>query len=80
MLSGVIGARAFVHTKTHSTKLEFKALEGRVVGYSNSSKNYSVLNSATPQIMKNRNVISIKMPSRLLLPRSNESWMQPCRH
>ena len=32
----VIGARAFVHIETCSKHLEFKAVEGRQVGYSNS--------------------------------------------
>ena len=29
-----IGARAFVHLETHSKKLEHRAWEGRLVGYS----------------------------------------------
>ena len=38
----VIGARAFAHTETYSKKLELKAVEGRLVGYSNNSKSYRV--------------------------------------
>ena len=38
----VIGARAFVHIETHTKTLELKAVEGRLVGYSNDSKSYRV--------------------------------------
>ena len=38
----VIGARAFVHIETYSKKLELKAVEGRLVGYSNNNKIYRV--------------------------------------
>ena len=34
----VIGARAFVHVETHTKKLEHRAWEGRLVGYSVDSK------------------------------------------
>ena len=38
----VIGARAFPHFETQSKKLELKAVEGRLVGYSNNTKNYRI--------------------------------------
>ena len=64
----VIGARAFVHIETYSKKLELKAVEGRLVGYSNNSKSYRVYNPATRRIMESRNVNFIETPSRLFPP------------
>ena len=37
-----IGARAFVHVETHTKTLEYRAWEGRVVGYSVDSKSFRV--------------------------------------
>ena len=42
-----IGVRAFVHIETYSKNLELKAVEGRLVGCSNNSRNYQVYNPAT---------------------------------
>ena len=53
----VIGARAFVHIEAYSKTFELKAVEGRLVGYSNNSKGYRVYNPATWRIMESRNVI-----------------------
>ena len=76
----VIGARAFVHIETHTKKLELKAVEGRLVGYSNDSKSYRVYNPATRRITESRNVIFIETPSRLLPPPSEECPMQVWGH
>ena len=62
----VIGARAF----------ELKAVEGRLVGYSNNSKSYRVYNPATRRIMESLNVIFIETPSRLFPPPLDETSQQ----
>ena len=46
-LLSVNSARAFVHIETCSKTLELKAMEGRLVRYSKSSKSYRVYNPAT---------------------------------
>lgn len=72
----VIGARAFSHVKTYIKKLELKAVEGRLVGYSNNSKNYCVYMLATGCIMDCRNVIFIEAPLHLLPPPSGKFPMK----
>ena len=62
----VIGARAFVHIETYTKKLELKAVEGRLVGYSNNSKSYRVFDPATRRIMESRNVVLIETPPQIL--------------
>ena len=57
-----------MHIKTYSKKLELKAVEGRLVGYSNNSKSYWVYNPATRRTMESRNVIFIETRSRLFPP------------
>ena len=39
-----IGARAFVHVETHVRKLDPRAWEGRLVGYSFESKSFRIFN------------------------------------
>ncbi|CAB1110628.1 unnamed protein product [Ectocarpus sp. CCAP 1310/34] len=46
----VIGSRAFVHEETHTRKLEHRAWEGRLVGYSMDSKSYRIYNSETRRV------------------------------
>ena len=72
----VNGARAFVHIETYSKNLELKAVEGRLVGYSNNSKSYRVYNPATRRIMESRNVVFIETPSRLFSPPLEETSRQ----
>ena len=43
----VIEARAFVHIERRTKKPALKAVEGRLVGYSSSSKSYCVYNLVT---------------------------------
>ena len=43
----VIAARAFVHEETNTRKLEYRAWEGRLVGYSMDSKSYRIYNETT---------------------------------
>ena len=76
----VIGARAFVHIETYSKKLELKAVEGRLVGYSNNSKSYRVYNPATRRIMESRNVIFIETPSCLFRPPRKKLRRRLIRH
>ena len=63
-----IGARAFVHVETHTKKLEHRAWEGRLVGYSVDSKSFRVYNSSTRSVRESRNVIFIETPSVLSEP------------
>ena len=46
----VIGSRAFVHHATYTKKLEHRAWEGRLVGYSMDSKSYRVYNAETRRV------------------------------
>lgn len=61
----VIGARSFVHVETHTKKLEPRAWEGRLVGYSTDSKSYRIYNPATKRVRESRNVVFIETPSAL---------------
>ena len=63
----IIGDRAFVHAEMYSKTLEHKAVEGRLVGYSNNSKSYRVYNPVARRIMERRKVIFIETPPRLFL-------------
>ena len=65
-----IGARAFVHVETHTKKLEHRAWEGRLVGYSVDSKSFRVYNSST-SVRESRNVISVSY-THLTLPTNRE--------
>lgn len=62
----VIGARAFVHVETYTKKLEPKAWEGRVVGYSSDSKSWRVYNPTSQSVRESRNVVFIETPSAML--------------
>ena len=66
----VIVARAFVHIERRTKKLALKAVEKRLVGYSNNGTSYRVYNPVTRCIMESRNAIFIETPSSLLLPPS----------
>ena len=52
-----IGAWAFVHVETHTKRLEHRAWEGRLVGYSVDSESFRVYNSSTRSVRENRNGI-----------------------
>ncbi|CAB1113712.1 unnamed protein product [Ectocarpus sp. CCAP 1310/34] len=56
----VVGARAFVHEETHTKKLDSRAWEGRLVGYSLDSKSYRIYNAQTRRVRESRNVIFIE--------------------
>ena len=61
----VIGARSFVHVETHTRKLDPKAWEGRLCGYSMDSKSFRIYNPAKGNVRESRNVIFIETPSTL---------------
>ena len=67
----VIGCRAFVHEETFIKKLESRAWEGRLVGYSMDSKSYRVYNSQTRRVRESRNVTFIETPARI--PSTNDA-------
>ena len=68
MTSSTHQCRVFVYMETYFKTLELTAVEGRLVGYSNSSKSYRVYNSATRRVVESRNVFLIETPSRLFSP------------
>lgn len=58
----VIGARAFVHEETHTRKLEHRAWEGRLIGFSEESKSYRIYNPRTRSVRVSQNVTFIETP------------------
>ena len=62
-----IGVRAFVHIETHTVKLEDKAWEGRLCGYSMNNKAYRICNPDTRRVTESRNVIFIETPASTLI-------------
>lgn len=76
----VISVRGVVRVETYTKKLELKKFQGRLLGYSNSSKQYGVYNPITRRIMKSSNVVFIETPSPLLPPPLKQSWMQSWGH
>ena len=61
----VIGDRSFVDVETHTKKLEPRAWEGCLVGYSTDNKSYRVYNPAPKRVRESQNVIFIETPSAL---------------
>ena len=72
----VIHAQAFVNNETYFKMLEHKAVEGRLVRYSNNSKIYRVYNQANQRTMESRDVVFIETPSRLFQPQLEETSQQ----
>ena len=68
----VIGARAFVHVELHQSKLEPRAWEGKLVGYSPNSRAYRVYNPITKKIVTSRNVTFIEPVDAAMPPASIE--------
>lgn len=56
------GARAFIHVETHTTKLQLKAWEGRLVGYGADSRTFCIYKPSTKQVLESRNVTFIEPP------------------
>ena len=63
-----IGARAFVHRETYTKKLEDRAFEGKLCGYSHNSKAYRIYNPAKGTVVESRNVTFLEMPAYTLPP------------
>ena len=63
-----IGARAFVHRETYTKKLEDRAFEGKLCGYSHNSKAYRIYNPAKGTVVESRNVTFLKTPAYTLPP------------
>ena len=55
-----IGARAFVHIETFTKKLDARAWEGRLVGYSTDSTSFRVYHPETRKVRESRNVVFIE--------------------
>ena len=52
-----------MHVKTHTKKLDCRAWEGRLVGYSVDNKSFPVYNPATRSVRESRNVTFIETSS-----------------
>ena len=63
-----IGVRAFVHRETYTKKLEDRAFEGKLCGYSHNSKAYRIYNPAKGTVMESRNVTFLETPAYTLPP------------
>ncbi|CAM9369359.1 unnamed protein product, partial [Hapterophycus canaliculatus] len=63
----VIGSSAFVHVETYKTKLDPRAWEGKLVGYSPNSRAYRIYNPKTRRIVSSRNVTFIE-PMDVAMP------------
>ena len=60
-----MGARAFVHVETRTRKLDPKAWEGRLYGYSLDSKSFHTYNLVKGNVKESRNVIYVETPPSL---------------
>lgn len=56
----VIGSSAFVHVETYTAKLDTRAWQGQLVGYSPDSKAYRIYNPHTRKVVSSRNVTFIE--------------------
>ena len=63
-----IGARAFVYRETYTKKLEDRAFEGKLCGYSHNSKAYRIYNPAKGTVVESRNVTFLETPAYTLPP------------
>ena len=63
-----IGARAFVHRETYTKKLEDRAFEEKLCGYSHNSKAYRIYNPAKGTVVESRNVTFLETPAYTLPP------------
>ena len=67
-LSGLraIGARAFVHRETYTRKLDDRAFEGKLCGFSQDSRAYRIYNPAKDTVVESRNVTFLETPAYIL--------------
>ena len=63
-----IWVQAFVHVETHTKKLEHRAWERCLVGYSFDGKSFLVDTPSTRSVRESRNVMFIETPSVLPEP------------
>ena len=64
-LSGLraIGVRAFVHREVYTRKLDDRAFEGKLCGFSQDSRAYRIYNPVKGTVMENRNVTFLETPA-----------------
>ena len=64
-LSGLraIGAKAFVHRETYTRKLDDRAFDGKLCGFSQDSRAYRIYNSAKGTVVESRNVTFLETPA-----------------
>ena len=64
-LSGLraIGARAFVHRETYTGKLDDRAFEGKLCGFSQDRRAYRIYNPAKGTVVESRNVTFLETPA-----------------
>ena len=64
-LSGLpaIGARAFVHSKTYTRKLDDRAFEGKLCRFSQDRRVYRIYNPAKGTVVESLNVIFLETPA-----------------
>ena len=63
-LSGLrsIEARAFIHRKTYTRKLDDRAFERKLCGFSQDSRAYRIYNPAKGTVVESRNVTFLETP------------------
>ena len=64
----VIGARAFVHTETYTTKLGAEAFEGKLCGFRPKSGAYPIYNAEKGTVIESRKVTFLECPVYKQLP------------
>ena len=64
-LSGLraIGAKAFVHREAYTRKLDDRAFEGKLCGFSQDSRAYRIYNPAKGTVVESRNVTFLETPT-----------------
>ena len=62
-----IGARAFVYVEVHTTKIDDKAWEGKLCGFSSSRRSYRIYNADKGTIVKSRKITFLETPPNVRL-------------
>ena len=64
-LSGLraIGARAFIHRETYTTRLDDRAFERKLCGFSQNSRAYMIYSPAKGTVVESRNVTFLETPA-----------------
>ena len=58
-----IGARTFVHRETYTRKLDDRAFEGKLCGFSQDSRAYRICNPTKGTVVENHNVTVLETPA-----------------